>query len=105
MNFYQKVVSLCEERGVSVSVAADEAGFARSSVTKWKQNPNIQPSLPIIEKLCSYFHVDRAYFLDEDTTGDFVVSNVSEEDKALIRLVLSASDEAKAAIRTLLCRE
>ena len=105
MDFYQKVIALCEERGISVSAAAEEAGFSKSSVTKWKQNPDIQPSLPIIEKLCAYFHVDRSYFLDGEEQGDFVLSNVPEEDKALIRMILSASDETKAAIRTLLCRE
>lgn len=55
--FYNRFVTLCERRGVSPSRAAIEAGLSKSTVTKWKNDPDSRPTGNVIEKLTNYFGV------------------------------------------------
>lgn len=102
MTFYQKYSALCEERGISKSEAAERAGFAKSSVSKWSKDSSIRPTLDIIDKICRFFNVDRSYFLGDLEEDQVTFTGISEEDKELIHHLLSAPAETKAAIRVLL---
>lgn len=104
MNFYEKYIALCEERGIDPSPAAIRAGFSKSAVSKWKSDPALIPTNRTIEKLCAYFHVDRSYFFDEKEEDAMVLTGLSDEDKLLIRLVLAAPDDVKQSIKLLLQR-
>ncbi len=63
--FYERFVYLCQQKGVSTSRAAMEAGLSKSTVSKWKSAPNSRPSGNIINKLCSYFGLTVAELLNE----------------------------------------
>ena len=43
--FYARFLALCKEKGVSTSKAAIDAGFSKSTVTKWKRDPAAKPSV------------------------------------------------------------
>ncbi len=73
--FYDRYVMLCSRKGVSPSRAAIDAGLNKSSVTKWKNDPDARPTGAVIEKLTRYFGVSVAELLGE---GD--VRPVTDED-------------------------
>ena len=60
--FYDKYVFLCQSKGVSLSKAADEIGFDRSSITKWK-NKGFTPRQELLVKIADYFGVTIDYLL------------------------------------------
>lgn len=61
--FYERFVLLCKQRGVSTSKAAIDAGLSKSTVTKWKKDPNTKPSGNVIDKLCHYFGISVSELL------------------------------------------
>lgn len=63
--FYERFKLLCRQKGVSTSRAAVEAGLSKSTVTKWKQDPDTRPSGNVISKLCAYFGLSVAELLGE----------------------------------------
>lgn len=65
--FYDRFVQLCADRKVSPSRAAIEAGLSKSTVTKWKNNPDSEPTGSAIKKLSEYFCITRAELLGEET--------------------------------------
>ena len=63
--FYDRFIELCARKGVPPSRAAVEAGLSKSTVTKWKNNPEAEPSGTAIKKLAEYFGVSKAALLGE----------------------------------------
>ena len=64
--FYDKFIQLCNQKGVSPSRAAIDAGISKSLVTKWKANGCKEPSPDVLRKLASYFGVTISDLLDEE---------------------------------------
>ena len=62
MNFYSNFLYLCNSRGISPSKAAEEMGFARSAVTRWKSGGGVTDST--IAKVAEYFDVTPSIFSD-----------------------------------------
>lgn len=60
--FYDKYEFLCRAKGISLSKAADEIGFDRSSITKWK-NKGFTPRQELLVKIADYFSVTVDYLL------------------------------------------
>lgn len=91
--FYDKFASLCAQRGVSPSRAAQEAGLSKSTVTKWKNSPTSTPTGAAIEKLTAYFGITAGELLGESADilsqvdvafyGDY--QELSEDDKQTLR--------------------
>ena len=65
--FYDKFVHICEKHEVSPSRAAIEAGLSKSTVSKWKNTPDAEPTGAAIKKLCDYFQITVSELLNEDT--------------------------------------
>lgn len=63
--FYDRFVTLCKNRGVTPSRAAIDAGLSKSTVTKWKNDPNTRPTGSVIEKLTRYFGITISELLGE----------------------------------------
>lgn len=68
--FYERFVMLCSRRGVSPSRAAIDAGLSKSTVTKWKNDPESRPTGNVIAKLTHYFGISVAELLGEPENGD-----------------------------------
>lgn len=64
--FYERFVQLCREHHVTPSRAAIEAGLSKSTVTKWKKEPNSKPTGNVIDKLTQYFGLSVAELLGEN---------------------------------------
>jgi len=63
--FYDKFVKICQQRGISPSRAAVEAGLSKSTVTKWKTTPDAEPTGTAIKKLTEYFGISVAELMGE----------------------------------------
>ncbi len=63
MSFYEKVISLCKERGVSRSKMADDIGISRSAPKAWAQSS--APHFSTVKKVADYFGVSVSYFSAE----------------------------------------
>lgn len=64
--FYDRYDQLCRQRGVSKSAAAEQAGFAKSLVSKWKKYNIEIPSPDILQKLSAYFGMPVSELLGEE---------------------------------------
>ena len=78
--FYAKFIHLCEQRGVSPSKAAIDAGISKSLVTKWKLNQTKEPSPEVLRKLATYFNLTVSDLLDEKTPTQVGERQVSDDD-------------------------
>lgn len=62
--FYNIFTSLCEKKGVKPSVAAQQMGIDKSSVSKWKAK-GLTPRADTLNRIAEYFGVPVGYL-----TGD-----------------------------------
>lgn len=65
--FYDRFAGLCEEKGITVSRGAQEAGISKSLVTKWKTNGVEIPSAEVLNKLSKYFGLSISELLGEES--------------------------------------
>lgn len=61
--FYDKFLELCNQKNKTPSVVADELGFARSSITKWKSGATLRSAN--LKRVADYFGVPVSYFSEE----------------------------------------
>ena len=54
---YDKYCELCKLRDVAPTTAALEAGISKSTITKWKNNPETTVTSNILNKLSAYFGI------------------------------------------------
>lgn len=102
MNFYSTFIYLCNSKGISPSKAAEEMGFARSSVTRWKTGGGVTDAT--INKVAQYFNVHPAIFRDSDTDGlshilyMTAIDNKLDQAKALLeeKMGMVAENNEKA---------
>lgn len=115
--FYDKFVYLCNQRGVSPSKAAVDAGISKSLVTKWRTNNVKVPSPDVLTKLSKYFNVPMSELIGEENEKTPVLTSKDRRDIAkdleIMMQQLDAggdlmfdgdpiSDEARASIRSAL---
>ena len=91
--FYDRFIELCDQKGVSPSRAALEAGISKSLVTKWKQNQSKEPSPEVIRKLAEYFGISRYAVVEGQKEKPTLVSENGPSDNDLIRLWASLSPD------------
>ena len=100
--FYDKYLALCKQKGIAPSRAAEEAGFTKSLVTKWKSNKVETPSADILNKLSAYFNTPISELLDEKEQPTLNLDGLSKNRKALVEYALSLTeDQAGRAYRLL----
>lgn len=63
MNFYDKFMSLCKQKGVKASPVCEAIGLNRSAASRWKNGAT--PDGSTILKICQYFDVPVSYFYPE----------------------------------------
>lgn len=66
MNFYSKYVSLCNQKGIAPSAAAEQMGISRNAVSHWKARGN-RPTTATVLKVAAYFGVPVSYFDENET--------------------------------------
>lgn len=93
--FYDKFLELCNQKNKSPSVVADELGFARSSITKWKSGATLRSAN--LKRVADYFGVHVSYFSEEapETEKAPMPNDIGEEN--ILRMYRSLSTEEKGA--------
>lgn len=64
MDFYERVIALCREKGVSRSKMADDVGISRSTPKDWADKKS-KPQFATVKKIAEYFNVPVAYLTEE----------------------------------------
>ena len=87
MDFYNKYLIQCQKKGVSPSAAAVNAGFTKTSVTRWKNGST--PTDATILGLCDYF--DCAF---DDIQADVEIQrkHVATERRDFLNLLIDKLD-------------
>ena len=60
---YDRIVSLCKNRNISIGRLEKELGFSNASINKWKES---DPGVWKVKKLADYFGVSIEYFLETE---------------------------------------
>lgn len=63
MTTYNKVVSLCEDRGISIYRLEQESQIGNGTIGRWE---NVNPSIESLKKVAKYFGVPMASLLDDE---------------------------------------
>lgn len=62
--FYDKLIELCEQRGITITTFANEAGFAKGSPSSWQKGS--APNSTALAKTAKYFGVSTDFLLELD---------------------------------------
>lgn len=62
--FYQKLLSLCAKKGVSVSKVCKEIGLATSAAVRWK-NGSV-PNMTTLYRIANYFDIKGEYLIADN---------------------------------------
>lgn len=94
--FYDKFLELCNQKNKTPSVVADELGFARSSITKWKSGATLRSAN--LKRVADYFGVPVSYFSEEapETEKAPMPNDIGEEN--ILRMYRALSTEEKGAL-------
>lgn len=105
MTLHERIVELCQQKGVSQSEMERAIGIAKGSVTKWKSQ---DPRSSTLEKVADYFGVtvdylrkgktDDGYYFNEETAK---VAQEIFENKELRALFDATRDADPEDLRAL----
>lgn len=95
MNFYQKFVKVCTQKGVSPSSVAYAAGFDKSVVTYWKKHEKVNPKAETITKIADALGVAPAVFFSDE------YAKKSAQNQKYIESILAGEIKAAPDGRTL----
>lgn len=100
MDLYDRIRSLCDERGVSFRKVEREIGIGHGSINRWH---NQMPKADTLQKVADYFGVTPSYLLGnvEDETQEYYidpeVSAIAQElkDRPELKILFDASRNVK----------
>lgn len=75
---YQRVKTLCERNGISISKLENELGFGNASIKKWAGASS--PSVDKIMKVATYFDVSIDYLLGRTDIEGSISEIIGDED-------------------------
>lgn len=76
MLLYENILSLCKQRGISITRLSVDIGVGNSAPTKWKRGSI--PRMDTLEKIADYFGVSVSFLLSShDSPDTFKMGNVS----------------------------
>lgn len=94
--FYNNFVDLCNAKGVSPTQAAEQMGFHKSQVTRWRKEES-NPRQATIQKMMKYFQCSADDLLRETDNGqknkpaDYS-ADLTDAQKKLIQLLPHMSE-------------
>ncbi len=74
MDFYEKVIYLCRQNGISRSKMADDVGISRSTPKDWADKRST-PQFSTVKKIADYFGVSPTYLTDDNSVNISSVQN------------------------------
>ncbi len=70
MNLYEKVKSLCDERGISIRKLEIELGIGNGIIGRWKHS---KPNAERIKSVADYFNVSVNSLLDDEEDVEYYI--------------------------------
>lgn len=93
--FYDKIIELCEQRGINISTFAEKAGFAKGSPSSWQKGS--APSSNALIKTAKYFGVSTDFLLDlDDVPSRRQQDSLTQAEMEMLSEFRSASPTARA---------
>lgn len=75
---YERIKSLCQKKGITITKLESDLGFGNSSVKKWEKTSS--PSIDKIVKVASYFDVSTDYLLGRSDLEKSIHDIIGDED-------------------------
>lgn len=101
--FYDRYVKICNDHGVSPSRAAIDAGLSKSTVSKWKNTPDAEPTGTAIKKLTEYFNISIADLMGEEQKNNPLDRpEPTEREMRILEALRSKTPAERKALLTLL---
>ena len=92
----ENILALMEKQGLNARQFELKLGFSNGSIQGWKKGKFL-PSAKALQKIADYFGVPLEYFYKDNTSAPTHAYEeeraLSEEEKQLIDLILSLTDE------------
>lgn len=60
---YERIVSLCEQTGISIAKLERETKIGNGVIARWKTG---NPRVDVLQKVANYFNVTVSYLLGEE---------------------------------------
>ena len=92
---YEKIIELCNERGITGAKMCADIGMSRGSLTDLKMGRQTGISAANAQKIATYFGVSVGYLLGEEEQKNKPTDNgeLSEGQKKLYDFVMSVPDD------------
>ncbi len=87
--FYDIFIDLCNSKNVSPSRAALDMKLNKSTVTRWKNDPDLVPKGDTLQKIADYFGVSVDYLLTGQNTQLEKLMNQFEIDEGQANQLMS----------------
>lgn len=86
MTFNERIVELCQQKGISQSQLERDLGISKGSVTKWKTK---EPRPSTLQKVADYFNVQVNYLMN----GEIIENELSARNEKDIQKALKETLE------------
>lgn len=104
MTFYQKYVSLCTNRKISPSAAAQKMGISKTTVHRWKNGGGVTDAN--LQIIANYFGITVEELLKDDTEnekkptaqGDGLITSLPQDVQEIISLCQESPQLASALL-------
>jgi len=93
MNTYEKIKSLCDDRGIKLSVLAEKTGIRSSVFTELKMGRTKKLSTPTLQKLAAFFGVPMSFLVDDPEDKDEKREQLFRKRMLLFDISEKASEE------------
>ena len=99
--FSDKIKALRAQKGISQSELAKHLDTLQQTVGRWETG-KIEPNIPMIKKIASYFDVSTDYLLDNENSITKQISPVAEKDSELVAMSKNLdSENYKTAVKVI----
>ena len=96
--FYDKLLDICNERGLKITNVVNELGMSSGNISKWKNG--VEPRGSVISKFAEYFGVEGYYFSESGKRTEHSKRNnaLSEDEWTLIEAFRAADSKGRFRI-------
>lgn len=95
--FYNVLLSLCKERGITISALAKDLNIAKGSPSNWQRGAS--PNSDVVVKIAKYFDVSCDYLLGlDDVPSRMEQFSLTHEEQNLVCSLRSVAPQVRHAV-------
>lgn len=94
MKIGERIMILRERKGYTQKQLAQRLGISRNAVNLWEMSMS-SPSMESLIELSKIFHVSTDYLLGLETDEKIDISDLTEEEKKILFMIISYFDNNK----------